>query len=68
MAAILLDIDGVLHVSGGPIPGAPEAVTGLREAGHALRLVSNNTTRPRARLAGELREIGVEVDEEEIET
>jgi HAD superfamily hydrolase (TIGR01458 family) len=68
MAAILLDIDGVLHVSGEPIPGAPEAVAGLREAGHALRLVTNNTTRPRARLAAELREIGIEVDEEEIET
>jgi HAD superfamily hydrolase (TIGR01458 family) len=68
MAAILLDIDGVLHVSGEPIPGASEAVAALRDAGHALRLVTNNTTRPRERLAGELRELGIEVDEEEIET
>ena len=55
MAAVLLDIDGVLHVSGEPIGGAPEAVAALRQAGHALRLVTNNTTRPRARLAAELR-------------
>ncbi|MGH3063385.1 MAG: HAD-IIA family hydrolase, partial [Gaiellaceae bacterium] len=34
MAAILLDIDGVLHVSGEPIRGAPRAVRQLREYGH----------------------------------
>ena len=48
MAAILLDLDGVLHVSGHPIPGAAEAVTRLRSAGHRLRFVTNNTTRSRA--------------------
>jgi HAD superfamily hydrolase (TIGR01458 family) len=68
MAAILLDIDGVLHVSGEPIPGAPEAVRKLREAGHGLRFVTNNTTRPRARLAAELRELGIELEEEELAT
>ena len=45
MAGILLDVDGVLHVSGQPIPGAAEAVARLREAGHRLRFVTNNTTR-----------------------
>ena len=29
MACILLDVDGVLHVSGEPIPGAAEAVARL---------------------------------------
>jgi HAD superfamily hydrolase (TIGR01458 family) len=68
MPAILLDIDGVLHVSGEPVPGAPEAVRKLREAGHRLRFVTNNTTRPRARLAAELRELGIELEEEELAT
>jgi HAD superfamily hydrolase (TIGR01458 family) len=68
MAAILLDIDGVLHVSGEPIPGAPEAVRALRRDGHRLRFVTNNTTRPRARLAAELQAIGIELDEEEVST
>lgn len=68
MAAILLDIDGVLHVSGEPISGAPEAVVRLREGGHRIRFVTNNTTRARARLAEELRAIGFELDEDEIET
>ena len=68
MAAILLDVDGVLHVSGEPIPGAARAVRRLRDAGHRLRLVTNNTTRSRAQLAEELRRIGIEVADEEIET
>jgi HAD superfamily hydrolase (TIGR01458 family) len=68
VAALLLDIDGVLHVSGEPIPGAAEAVLALREAGHRLRFVTNNTTRARAQLAAELRRIGFELAEDEIET
>src|SRR5437867_3021784 len=68
MAAILVDIDGVLHVSGEPIPGAIEAVTELRRQGHRLRFVTNNTTRPRATLAEELRGSGLELDDAELQT
>jgi HAD superfamily hydrolase (TIGR01458 family) len=68
MAAILLDMDGVLHVSGEAIPGAADAVGELREAGHRIRVVTNNTTRGRTRLAAELAGIGFNVGEEEIET
>jgi HAD superfamily hydrolase (TIGR01458 family) len=68
MTAILLDIDGVLHVSGEAIPGAAEAVRALRSEGHRLRFVTNNTTRARSQLAAELREIGIELDEVELAT
>ena len=68
MACILLDIDGVLHVSGEPISGVPEAVSELRHGGHALRFVTNNSTRPRARLAEELRTMGYAVEAEELQT
>src|SRR5215207_5931207 len=68
MTAILLDIDGVLHVSGDPIPGAADAVRALRADGHQLRFVTNNTTRARAGLARELQAIGIELDEDEIST
>jgi HAD superfamily hydrolase (TIGR01458 family) len=68
MVCILLDVDGVLHVSGEPIPGAPEAVAELREAGHALRFVTNNSTLPRARLAEELREMGFTLESDELQT
>jgi HAD superfamily hydrolase (TIGR01458 family) len=68
MAAILLDIDGVLHVSGEAVPGGGEAVRALRADGHRLRFVTNNTTRARAQLAGDLRGLGVELDDEELTT
>ncbi|HEX2046057.1 MAG TPA: TIGR01458 family HAD-type hydrolase [Gaiellaceae bacterium] len=68
MAAILLDIDGVLHVSGKVLPGAADAVTALRADGHRLRFVTNNTTRARARLAAELAGLGVDLAEDEIAT
>jgi HAD superfamily hydrolase (TIGR01458 family) len=68
MAAILLDIDGVLHVSGEPIRGAPAAVRQLRENGHRLRFVTNSTTQSRASLAQNLRELGFELDDEELQT
>jgi HAD superfamily hydrolase (TIGR01458 family) len=68
MAAILLDIDGVLMVSGEPIAGAAAAVRRLRADGHRLRFVTNNTTRARATLAEELREIGVDLHDEELQT
>jgi HAD superfamily hydrolase (TIGR01458 family) len=63
MACILLDVDGVLHVSGEAIPGAQDAVARLRASGHALRFVTNNSTRPRAKLTEELVRHGYELPE-----
>ncbi|HEX7082937.1 MAG TPA: TIGR01458 family HAD-type hydrolase [Gaiellaceae bacterium] len=68
MAAILLDVDGVLHVSGEPIAGGAAAVRRLRDAGHRIRFVTNSTTRSRTHLAEQLRSLGVEVEDEEIQT
>ena len=68
MAAILLDVDGVLHVSGEPIPGASAAANRLRADGHRLRFVTNNTTRSRTMLAEELRAMGVELEDDELQT
>jgi HAD superfamily hydrolase (TIGR01458 family) len=68
MAAILLDIDGVFHVSGEPISGGADAVRRLREAGHRLRFVTNNTTQARATIAEGLRAMGIELDDEELQT
>jgi HAD superfamily hydrolase (TIGR01458 family) len=56
MSAILLDIEGVLHVSWNEIPGARAA------------LVTNNTTRARRDLARELTRMGIELDEDELQT
>jgi HAD superfamily hydrolase (TIGR01458 family) len=68
MAAILIDVDGVLHVSGTPIAGAASAVSRLREAGHRIRFVTNTTTRSRAQVVEQLREMRVELDDEELQT
>ncbi len=68
MAAILLDVDGVMHVSGDPIPGAAEALGRLRRDGHRLRFVTNTTIRSRMQLAEQLRSQGVEVEDDEVQT
>ena len=55
-------------MSGEPIPGAVAAVERLREEGHRLRFVTNNSTRTRAALAAELRAMGYTLDDEELQT
>jgi HAD superfamily hydrolase (TIGR01458 family) len=68
MAAILLDIDGVFHVSGQPISGGGAATQRLREQGHRLRFLTNNTTQARERLAEFVRNLGVDLANEELQT
>jgi HAD superfamily hydrolase (TIGR01458 family) len=68
VSGVLLDVDGVLHISGHPILGGAKAVSRLREAGHRLRFVTNNTTHSRRSLAAEIRSFGIELDDEELQT
>lgn len=68
MAAILLDVDGVLHISGRPIDGAAHALTRLRDAGHRLRFLTNNTTHSRVDLAKAIRGFGIELEDDELQT
>jgi HAD superfamily hydrolase (TIGR01458 family) len=50
------------------VPGGAAAVRELREDGHRLRFVTNNTTRARARLADELRGLGIALETDELAT
>ena len=68
MAAILLDVDGVLHVSGRPIDGAARAILRLREMGHRLRFVTNATTKSRGELVEALGGLGIELSPDELQT
>src|SRR3954453_19317734 len=68
MAGILLDVDGVLHVTDSSIAGAADAVEQLREKGHRLRFVTNNTTHSRRQLAEQIRGFGVELEDGELQT
>lgn len=63
---LLIDIDGVLVVSWRPIPGAPEALSTLRDAGIPLRFATNTTTRPRADVADTLTAAGMPIRPEEV--
>jgi len=45
--ALLLDIDGVLHVGDEPFPGAIEALDDLRARCSGVRMVTNTTSQPR---------------------
>ena len=58
----------MLHVSGTPIPGGAAAVRRLRDAGHRLRFVTNSTTRSSAQLAEQLRAMGIELEDDELQT
>jgi HAD superfamily hydrolase (TIGR01458 family) len=68
MTAILLDVDGVLQVSGEPIAGAVDAVRRLRAAGHRIRFVTNSTTMSRALLGKQLRDSGFAIEDSELQT
>jgi HAD superfamily hydrolase (TIGR01458 family) len=68
MAAILLDVDGVLHVSGVPITGASKAVRRLRGDGHRIRFVTNSTTKSRTQTAEQLRALGFDLADDELQT
>ena len=65
---VLLDIDGVLHVSMQPISGAVEALHWLELHGYAMCFVTNTTTLARATLAGRLQAIGLPIGEEHLIT
>jgi HAD superfamily hydrolase (TIGR01458 family) len=66
--AVLIDIDGVLTVSWQPLPGAVEALREIREAGLAVALVTNTTSRTRASIAATLEDAGFAVAAEDILT
>jgi HAD superfamily hydrolase (TIGR01458 family) len=68
IAALLLDLDGVLYVEGEPVPGAIDAVAALRAAGLGLRFVTNTTARSRPQTLDKLRGLGFEVEPDELVT
>lgn len=63
---VLLDVDGVLHVSGQPIEGAAETLKRLRRAGLSLRFLTNTTTKKRSSLCDFINNMGFEIAEEEL--
>jgi HAD superfamily hydrolase (TIGR01458 family) len=68
ITAVLIDIDGVLTVSWRALPGAVEAMSWLREAGLAVKLLTNTTSRTRATIAATLAQAGFPVSAPDILT
>jgi len=64
----LIDLDGVVWIGREPVPGSPEALQALLVAEKRLVFVTNNPGKHPAAYAQRLREMGVEVDEEQIVT
>ncbi len=65
---VLLDIDGVLHVSMQPIKGAAETLHWLDQKGYQTCFVTNTTTMNRTTLAQRLQQIGLPISEERLLT
>ncbi|GAA5984283.1 hypothetical protein JCM10908_006123 [Rhodotorula pacifica] len=68
LRALLIDLSGTLHVGDLPTPNAAHALDKLREAGIALRFVSNTSKESRSSLLTKLRKMHLDVREEELFT
>lgn len=66
--AVLVDIDGVLHVGLVPVPGASKALRRLRSAGLKLKFLTNASRISREGLVSGLQGMGFEVCEDEVLT
>jgi glycerol-1-phosphatase len=64
----LVDLDGVVWIGRDPVPGSPEALRALLEAGKRIVFVTNNPGKPPAAYAERLRDLGVEVGPAQIVT
>jgi HAD superfamily hydrolase (TIGR01450 family) len=64
----LLDLDGVVYVGPDAVPGVPEALASVRDAGMALGFVTNNAARTPADVARHLTDLGVAADETDVIT
>lgn len=65
---VLLDIDGVLHVSMQPIAGAAATLAWLEQRGYPTCFVTNTTTLARATLARRLQDSGLPISEDRLIT
>jgi HAD superfamily hydrolase (TIGR01450 family) len=68
VAVWLLDLDGVVWLAEDVIPGVPEAVARLRQKGHTILFLTNNSSRKVGDLVEKFDGMGIPVDAEEIVT
>lgn len=66
--AWILDLDGVVWLSDDPIPGSAEAVARLRDAGHRVLFLTNNSGPRVGYLADKLTNAGIPAEPDQIVT
>jgi HAD superfamily hydrolase (TIGR01457 family) len=66
--ALLFDLDGVLYRADEPVPGAADALAGLRADGATIRFLTNNSARTPDQIAGRLGRMGIVAAPDEILT
>lgn len=64
----MLDLDGVVYIGGSAVPRAPEALAAAREVGLRLAFITNNAARPPAKVAENIRNLGIEATAEDVVT
>jgi HAD superfamily hydrolase (TIGR01450 family) len=66
--ALLLDLDGTVYRGGAAVHGAEPAVQAARQAGVAVRFVTNNASRSPDEVADQLNRLGVPAKPDEVTT
>lgn len=65
---VMLDLDGVVYVSGRAIDGVPAYLARVRRAGARPAFITNNASRTPGAVSQELRRLGVEADPADVVT
>ncbi|MHB8158752.1 MAG: HAD-IIA family hydrolase [Desulfocucumaceae bacterium] len=63
---IIIDLDGVVYRGKKVIPGAPETIARLRERGHKIRFLTNNSSLTRQGFSRRLWSMGIKCRQEDI--
>jgi len=66
--AYIFDLDGTIYLGERAIPGAPETVRRLREAGSRVTFISNKPLEPRERYAEKLTRLGIPAEPADVLT
>jgi HAD superfamily hydrolase (TIGR01450 family) len=65
---VVFDLDGVVYLGPQAVPGAPEAIRGVRDAGIPVTYATNNAARRSAEVAAQLVDLGVPAGPEDVLT
>lgn len=65
---VICDLDGVVYRGGDAVPGAPEALGRLRQAGLAIVYATNNASRPPGEVAAQLTSLGAPCELDQVVT